>query len=224
LRVCEVTLDTMEINGFKVEIDQDYDPMSPRDDDTPGCGLVMWGRHYSFPNDAGIDIGAYDGWPAIELELIERTAVLVTAPVWVYDHSSIHFKTGPRSYPFDDRWDSAQCGVAYVTREHWASTQGTEWTGSDEQREQALRLIAADVEVYGQYVNGEVYCYAVIDPADGETVDSCSGYYGWEAVTEAAREAAESATHETKCSGELDRRSGQVEHAGPCPLCGCEGS
>jgi hypothetical protein len=215
----------MEINGFRVEIDQDYDPMSPRDDDSPGCGLVMWGQHYSFPNDAGIDIGSYPaGWTSIELELLGRDDVLHTEPIWVYDHSGIAFKTGARTYPFDCRWDSAQCGVAYVTAKMWADTQGSEWTGSDEQVEQAKRLIAGDVETYGQYVSGDVYCYAIIDPADGETVDSCSGYYGWEAVTEAAKEAAENATRETKCSGELDRRSGQVEHDGPCPLCGCEGS
>lgn len=216
------TLETFKANGFTVEIDVDYDPTSPRDDDTPGCGLVMWGQHYSFPNDAGIDIGSYDGWDAIELELAARDDVLVTAPVWVYDHSGIAFKTGERTYPFSDRWDSAQCGVAYVTAKNWADTQGTAWTGSGEQREQALNLIKGDVEVYGQYVNGETYCYSVIDPADGETVDGCCGFLGWEAVEEAARQAAESATHEVKCNGTLDRRTGQIEHGTVCPLCGCK--
>lgn len=219
-----MALDTQEINGFRVEIDQDQDPMSPRDDDSPGARLVMWGKNYDFPNDAGIDIGSYYGWAAIEQMLQERDDVLVTAPIWVYDHSGIAFKTGERTYPFDDRWDSAQCGVAYVDRKTWADCMGTEWTGSDEQRQQALKLIAGDVETYGQYVNGEVYGYTVTDPADGEVVDSCWGFYGWDYVVAEATAAAENAVRQVKCSGELNRLTGQVEHGKACELCGCEQS
>jgi hypothetical protein len=209
------------INEFTVEIDQDYDPMSPRDDDTPGCGLVMWGRHYDFPNDYAISKELLaQGWDVVEEFLKAQDDIVWTEPIWVYDHSGIAFKTGARTYPFADHWDSAQCGVAYVTATMWQETQGRgrPWAGTDENREQAARLVAGDVEVYGQYVNGEVYCYSVTDPVDGEVVESCCGYYGWESVEKAAREAAEAAEHVTKCNGTLDRKNGMIVHTEFCPL------
>jgi len=189
-----MTLDKSTINGFTVEIDVDYDPMSPRDDDSPGCGLVMWGRHYDFPNDYAISKELLaQGWDEVEEYLKAQADIVWTEPIWVYDHSGIAFKTGDRTYPFADRWDSAQCGVAYVTRTMWAETQGREWTGTTADRELAAGLVAGDVETYGAYVNGDVYCYAIIDPVDDEVVASCCGYYGWESVEQAARAAAEDA-------------------------------
>jgi len=178
--------------GLTIEIDHDYDCPSPRDDDVPGCQLVMWGRNWNFPNDAGIDIGDFTGWPQVEAHLLNEGTVLYSQPVWVYEHSGIAFSTGERTYPFDDRWDSAQCGVAYVTAENWKECQGTEWAGSDEQKAIAAQMIKGDVELYGWYVNGETYAFCITD-ASGDVIDSCAGYLGWEAVEEAAREAAEAA-------------------------------
>ena len=37
------------------------------------------------------------------------------------------------------------------------------------------------METYSQYLEGDVYCFTVED-ADGETVESCGGFYGMESA------------------------------------------
>ena len=205
-------------NGFTVVIDHDQDAGNPRDD-AHGCELVMSHRRYSWPNDAGIDFGAFDSWGAVAQELTDNHGALVIATVYAYDHSGISFKTGERAGSFADPWDSGIAGLAYVTRQNWEDTQGQPWTGSDADLAQARRLIAGDVETYGQWANGECYGYTITDEY-GDQVDACAGYIGWDSVTEAAKAAANGLEHEIKCNGALDRASGKIAHAGPCPLHG----
>lgn len=213
-------LETSVVNGFTVGIYQDQDCPSPRED-CHGCELALSHRRYDLPNDEGIDPDNFGGsLDAIETYLRGRTderGALVILPVWGYDHSGLSMKAGERTYPFGDQWDSGCLGLAYVTRQNWADTQGTEWTGSDEQVTQAELLIGSDVEEYSRWLNGECYGYTVTD-FDGEEVGACWGYIGYEFAGQCAREAAESLTHEVKCTGSLSRLTGKVDHDGPCPI------
>jgi hypothetical protein len=65
---------------------------------------------------------------------------------------------------------------------------GKRYTGHPSQIRNAEALIRAEIETYGQWVNGECYGYTVTY-ADGE-VDSCGGFIGWDSVKEAAEYAA----------------------------------
>ncbi len=209
-----------EINGFTVEIYPDEDASSPRDDDSPGCRLALSHQRYDLPNDAGVNFDAFGGWDAVAAYITETEAALIVVPVYMIDHSGLALQAG---HDFSDadpgQWDSGQVGFAYVTPQIWQDTQGPPWTGSEEDREQARRLIAGDVEVYGYYLNGDVYGYTVTDPADGEEVDACWGFYGSESAEQAATASAASLTHEPKCSGTLNTRTGQIEHAGHGKAC-----
>ena len=49
--------------------------------------------------------------------------------------------------------------------------------------------LAADVQTYAQWAEGEVYGYVVENAATGESVDSCWGHIGYGWAEEAAREA-----------------------------------
>ena len=42
-----------------------------------------------------------------------------------------------------------------------------------------------EVEVYDQYIRGDVYGF-IIEDLQGNNVDSCWGFYGWEAAAEQA--------------------------------------
>jgi len=183
-----MAIDTLTEAGLRIEIDHDPDAGTPRDW-TNGCDLIMWGRRWNFPNDAGLAIGDFAGWPQIEAHLLNEGIALYSQPVWAYEHSGLALSTGARTYPFDCPWDSAQCGVAYVTAENWQECQGTEWTGSDEDKAMAAQMIAGDVAVYSHYVNGDTFAYSIVDD-EGNMLDSCGGYYGWDDVESAAREAA----------------------------------
>jgi len=39
-----------------------------------------------------------------------------------------------------------------------------------------LADLAAQVETYSQWANGETYCW-VIEDADGDVIEACGGYY-----------------------------------------------
>ena len=214
-----MALDTFTENGFTVKIHQDQDASNPHEDDAPGCQLVMSHRRYNWPNDAGISFDDFDGWQEIADELAASHDALTVETVYAYDHSGIAFKVGARVGQFADPWDSGIAGLAYVTRQNWQETQGTAWTGSESDLEQAHKLMAAEVEVYGQWANGETYGYTITDEY-GEEVDSCWGFIGWESVEQEARESAKHLQHQVKCSGTLNRETGTVDHAGPCPLHG----
>ena len=211
-----MALSTSTVNGFTVEIHYDQDGESPRGW-THGCELAYSHRRYDFPNDAGVNFDDFGGWAEIAEHLTETEGALVVLPVNMIDHSGLAFRVG-RGFPEDPGgWDSGQIGLAYVTPKNWEETQGTPWTGSEADQEQARRLIESDVETYGQYVNGEVYGYVIKD-FDGEQVESLWGMYGYDYAEQEAADVARGLTHEAKCSGTLNRHSGELEHEGPCAL------
>src|SRR5215472_12939436 len=158
-----------ELHGYTVEIHQDEDPGDPRDW-THGAELVFGHRRYDFPNDAGIDFGEFANWTEVTAHLTSHEHALLVLPVYMLDHSGLAFRVAADFGDADPgNWDSGVVGLGYVTRQNWADTQGTEWTGSEADREQAARLIEQDVQAYGQYVNGDVYGYVLKD-SDGEVI------------------------------------------------------
>jgi hypothetical protein len=171
-----MAIETFTENSFTVSIHYDHDAGTPRDD-MHGCELAMTHKRYDWPNDAEIDFSAFAGWEEVAAELRANHDALVVETVYAYDHSGIAFKVGERTGVFADRWDSGIAGLAYVTRQNWQDTQGTNWTGSKADMTRAHELMADDVEVYGQWANGECYGYTIED-ASGEEVDASWGFYG----------------------------------------------
>lgn len=184
------TLSKSEVSGLTVRIVQDEDPQSPREW-THGAELVYSHGRYDFPNDAEVDFDQFGGWGEVAAKLTADGALLVV-PVYMIDHSGLAFRVGADFGDIDPgNWDSGQIGLAYVTPQNWADTQGTEWTGSDEQMATARALAVSDVETYGQYVSGEVYGYVI---SDGDTsVESLWGIYDYAEAEAEAAEAAKSA-------------------------------
>lgn len=181
------TLESTTRKGYKVSITVDYDVDNPHDSDYAAKLVLHGGRNYIFPNDAGIDFGEFEGWAGVADELAKRHGAILLTPVWVYEHSGIALKAGARTYPFDDRWDSAQVGFAYITQETYQNVTGKRYVGRPSQYKRAAELIQTEVETYGRWVNGECYGF-VIEDAEGEFIDSCGGYIGYEAVEAAAND------------------------------------
>jgi hypothetical protein len=224
------TVDKHERNGFTVTIEYDPDCPSPRDDDSPGAQLALFARHYTFPNDPGLDPEDFTGWADMAACLRREHGAVHIMAVHMMDHSGLYFRASDlgtgSAFPEDPgRWDSGCIGFAYVDREVWEDTQGTDWQNAftagpeayAEQARMARSLIISDVEQYGMYVNGECFAYTVTDRY-GEILDDCAGFIGIEYATSEADMAADWLKHVAKCSGELDRTAGQITHTGPCPL------
>lgn len=110
-----------------------------------------------------------DEWDEAAQIMIEEAfdKYYISLPLYLYDHSGITMSTGPFSCP----WDSGQVGFIYVSRENAAK----EWADTTEK--QARNYLCGEVEVYDQYLRGEVYGF-VIEDLCGEEFDSCWGFFG----------------------------------------------
>jgi hypothetical protein len=93
----------------------------------------------------------------------------IALPLYLYDHSGISMSTGSFSCP----WDSGCVGVIVCHRD----TVKKEFDGDEDRARKALE---AEVEVYDQYLRGDVYGFIVemFDGKDWNEIDSCWGFFG----------------------------------------------
>lgn len=215
-----MNVETYQRNGWTVKIDYDEgSSFDPHADMTPACQFLFEHKRYTLPNDAGVNLDDFSTEQELMEHLEDIEGALVIKHVYMYEHSGVALSVSNDRYPFTDPWDSGTLGLAYVTRKNWADTQGTEWTGSQDQLDKARSLIEAEVDVYGKWLNGEVFGYRIIDPVDDEEVDSCWGIIGYEYVEEEANMSADHTEHTPKCTGIFNRTEGKIDHATPnCPL------
>lgn len=141
------------VNGFKVVID--YDPFSyghsPRE-----WALSKW---YGVDNNAPSDLildedGKID--PSCD-ELKDK----FWFKVYKYEHSAVSF-----SLVSADKWDSSFFGIIAISKD--------EVTTKDE----AMKRIEAELDLYTNWCNGEVYGYRIYDESNPNIeVDSCWDYF-----------------------------------------------
>jgi len=87
-------------------------------------------------------------------------------PVYAYIHSGITVSLSP----FSCRWDSGVLGWVAVKR----PSRGGEWR----RQKDFLKYLQGMIDVYDDYLTGNVYGYLVVDTKTGDELDSCWGYYG----------------------------------------------
>ncbi len=88
---------------------------------------------------------------------IEQTVVML--PLRLYDHSGISMSTS-HGYPYNDPWDSGQVGWIYATREDIVKEYDD---FSKESVEKAIHLMKSEVEVYDQYLRGDVHGFELFE-------------------------------------------------------------
>lgn len=91
---------------------------------------------------------------------------------------SISMRTSPFSCP----WDSGKVGFIYMTRAQALKEYG--WKVLTAQRRaQIVRRLEDEVQVYDDYLTGQVYGFdiEVWDGEDWVAADSCWGFYGMDA-------------------------------------------
>lgn len=162
----------------KLVIYYDEDPESPRDWGNLGT-MVCWHRRYSLGDEqpnmtmkdwarALVNIEDEDENSAEWVEIHKQYIIL---PLYLYDHSGITIKTSP----FSCGWDSVQVGWIYCKK-------GAEGLTDEEIRS----YLISEVELYDQYLRGNVYGYAcrtLIECGEcghvrEEDGNSCWGFYG----------------------------------------------
>lgn len=117
-----------------------------------------------------------DIWTAMQM-----CSDIVSAPLYLYDHSGISISTGGFSCP----WDSGQVGFAFVTLA--TISRERKWRTMCKPAVQwARRCIDVETETYDSFLRGDIYGYVCErasgwedgEPEDWEEFDSCWGFFG----------------------------------------------
>lgn len=154
----------IDIGSRVVRIRIDESPESPREWSNLGT-MVCWHRRYSLGDrHAFADPGSFQHWLA--------TNPAIVLPLYLYDHSGITMNTTGFSCP----WDSGQVGYIYASlasvRQEYAKRRI-----SRRMRRQVEDCLRQEVATYDHYLTGQVYGF-IVEDTDGETIDSCWGFFG----------------------------------------------
>lgn len=154
-------IETMEINGYTLNIYRDECPVNPRkDEDNLGILYIPRPpRGYDFS-----DVGANN---------TDAMAAPVKIPVYCMDHSGIYIGARNPGYP----WDSWLAGVYYVPGERIRA----EYKDAPDAIEQARNVALVELKRFSDYMEGDCYCYT-IENAAGDLLDSCGGYVGYDEI------------------------------------------
>lgn len=129
-----------------------------------------------------------------KLDMIAATGEIIWLPISMYEHSGISIWLGEKSGHPDARWDCSTIGFAYVekcTAEKEGALRADEkglYNGRKSWQEWAYAMMESEMEVYNQYVTGEVFGY-MVEGGDGYCDDSCCGFYGTDEIPRMIEEA-----------------------------------
>lgn len=157
--------------GQSVRIKHDDGPESPREWDNMGT-MICFHRRYNLGDKHEYRADDYAGWDEMEDAILKDNPGGVILPLYLYDHSGITMNTTGFSCP----WDSGQVGFIVASAAKIRECFGVKRITA-KVRARALESLRGEVEVYDQYLTGEVYGFEVLDE-DGEVTDSCWGFFG----------------------------------------------
>lgn len=170
-------LDVKLKDGYYFQIDNDTDPMDPRDYDFQDqwCKMVCFHTKYSLGDKHDYDKNDYDSWSELADEIENRENPICMLPVYIYDHSGIRISTEP----FGCKWDSGQVGFIYATTKTidgmgMSPDKNEDW---NDFQDRLIERLKADIRIYDLYVSGQVYCLQIFDK-DDEVEESISGFFG----------------------------------------------
>ena len=186
-------IETIEKDGWKVEVFPDLDATSP--DDWDNLATFVHSTNYTFGEPMRHEPSR--GWRNYIRALgIFGDDVAAVLPVRVEDYGS----RGVTVYDSDA--ENAN-GVLYTTHKRL-----NELCGEDPQyhaREWVENALKGELEVWRQYMEGEVYGWAVTRP-DGSDDDSCWGFYGLDYAVQEATEALDACIeHEAREVAKIER-------------------
>lgn len=181
------SIEILNYRGFDIAIYVDECPENPREWDNLGKILYSSDRYTLgdintdnmleyFNNEYSIvESEGYSLTEAEEVRIkkwVEKNIVMF--PVYAYIHSGIALKMSGFSCP----WDSGQSGVVYATKQRIRDEYSIKRI-TKKIRDKVRSCFEAEIQVFSDYLNGSVYYYSIEDE-NGENVDSCGGYFGFD--------------------------------------------
>ena len=214
--------ETDEATGLTFQIIADSDAVNPRKEFDNACTMCCDHGRYTLGDKDGHDKARdairgskdyretwedpyshkdgldFEDGPSL-FKAIQRCSDIIVLPLYLYDHSGITISTSPFHCP----WDSGQVGFAFMTRDEVLYNYGVKRL-TQGVRDKAFGLIRSEVEVYDQYLTGDVWGYVVENEA-GEQVEACWGFYGIDTAREEGKSVFRSAIeHKAKDDALLD--------------------
>lgn len=170
-------------NGMYAEIWQDDYPENPRDYmDFKGTMLCNH-RRYDL-GDKELEyhgISMFDDFKQTLKSDGLKLNDVIYLPLYLYDHSGITMNTTG----FSCAWDSGQVGYIYISKQEIREELGFKRI-TKKLKERVEKILVTEVEDYDYYLRGEIYGVSFYEK-DGEEIDSCGGFLGYDTVLAEAK-------------------------------------
>lgn len=166
----QAIVDEQKLNdGHVLKIFHDTWAESPRSWDNLGT-MAIFHKNYNFGDEVDFSSKDFDSWSEMEDYINNTLKAVICLPIYMYDHSGITINTTGFACP----WDSGQIGFIYVTDDKMKKEYGN--TYHLPHLESARKALLSEVLTMDQYITGQVYGFYL--EKNGETIDSCCGFYG----------------------------------------------
>ncbi len=162
----------IENDKYKLEIFDDLNPCSPREFDNLGT-MVCFHRRYNLGDETELKSSDFSSWEELESYLYKEKNALIAIPVFMYDHSGLWINTTGFSCP----WDSGQVGYIYVSKEKVRREYSCKRI-SKKLKEMIREMLCSEVDLYNDYLCGNVYGFTLTNKENAEEIDSSCGFYG----------------------------------------------
>lgn len=167
----------------KLRIVYDVDPMNPRTEWDNMCTMVCFHRRYNLGDKHDYNASDFNSNEEVGRQIIKDHDPAIIKPLYLYDHSGITISTN-YTYPYNSKWDAGQVGWIFVSKETVRKEYGVKKI-TKKTLEKVERVLLGEVEVYDQYLCGDVYGFELIKLSTcdqrhrhEEVEDSCYGFYG----------------------------------------------
>ena len=157
-------IETIEYKDFSINVYYDNDPISPREWDNLGI-MVCWHTRYIL-GDMQPNISPIDYMDDIQAD------EYIILPLFLYDHGGICMNCRG----FYDIWDSSQVGYIYVSKADIRKEYNWKYL-TKKRLDRIQSYLETEVQIYSYYLTGLVYWYEIVNP-EGESLESCGGFYG----------------------------------------------
>ena len=162
----------IENEKYKLEIFDDLNPCSPREFDNLGT-MVCFHRRYNLGDETELKSSDFSSWEELENYLYKEEDALIAIPVFMYDHSGLCINTTGFSCP----WDSGQVGYIYISKEKVRREYSCKRI-SKKLKKMIREMLCSEVDLYNDYLSGNVYGFTLTDKENAEEIDSSCGFYG----------------------------------------------
>lgn len=150
--------------NYTIIIVQNEYPLNPVNEFDLFGKFALFHQRYDLPNTENIDIE--------DAKSIYASNQYISLSVFMFEHSGVTINTTGFHCP----WDSGQIGIIYVSKQDVRREYNVKRI-SAKLYKRVISALKSSVQIYDDYLTGNVYKYDIIDN-NGVFIDSCWGFYG----------------------------------------------